>query len=184
MQTLGSVASITASIREDAEAEVERIEEGLQKEIASLRAEAGAANVAIADRDARLAGARRENDERIAHQEWEGRRMAIEQREAWIGKIIAAAREPQRTSAAQLMALIREALQTIDAAEYEVAVADRDRHLVDIKKLGKKVRVTSADTDGGCIVTAGDVVFDNSFKARVRRLEPEWRNALCEVYRP
>jgi vacuolar-type H+-ATPase subunit E/Vma4 len=184
MQSLGSVASIIAAIREDTAAEVDRIEEASAVEIAAARAEGAAVVVAIPDREVRLAAARAENEERIARQEWEGQRMALEQREQWIDRVIARAREKQRTNGAQLAALIREALQKIETPECEIAVAERDRALIDAKKLGKAIRVTTAAIDGGCIVTAGDLVFDNSLEARARRLESAWRSALSEVYKP
>jgi vacuolar-type H+-ATPase subunit E/Vma4 len=185
MQTLGSVASIIAAIREDAAAEVEHVEESMNAEVASIRAEEASTDVRIPDRDARLAAARRENDQSIAHQEWEGRRAAMAQRETWIESVTAKPREHWRGDAAQLNALIREALQKLDAHECEVAVAQRDRELVDAANLPaeKKIRLTTAPIAGGCIITAGDVVFDNSFEARTRRLEPEWRKALSELYR-
>jgi len=184
MQSLGSVASIIASIREEAAAEVDRIDEASKIEIAAVRAEAENTAVTISDRDARLAAARSENEERIARQEWEGRRLAIEQREAWIQRVVAAGRERWQPDATQLMDLIREALGKIDARECEVAVAERDRSRVDVTKFDRNVRLTTAAIDGGCIVTAGDLVFDNSLEARARRLEPIWRNALSEMYKP
>lgn len=181
MQSLGSVASIVAAIREDAAAEADHIDEGTAAEIAAIRAEGTTTSVTISDRQARLAAARSESAERLARQEWEGRRKSIEQREAWIGRVIAAAREERRTDPAQLMALIAEALNNIATPQCEVAVAQRDLPLV---RAGKKYRVTAAPIDGGCIVTTKDLIFDNSLEARARRLEPVWRKALSEVYRP
>ena len=93
MQTLGSPASVVASIREEAEAEVERIQETAAAELATIRAEAASASVAVADRETRLAAARRETEERIAKQEWEGRRAVMQQREEWMQRVMAAARE-------------------------------------------------------------------------------------------
>ena len=95
MQTLGSPASLIAAIREDAAAEAERIQEAAANELASIRAEGTSSDVAIADREERLIAVRRENEERIAKQEWEARRAVIEQREAWIGRVVARARTTQ-----------------------------------------------------------------------------------------
>jgi vacuolar-type H+-ATPase subunit E/Vma4 len=184
MQTVGSVASILAAIREDAAAEVERIDQAIAAGIAEIRAEEQSASVEIADRDARLAAARRENQERLAQQEWDGRRAAMEQREAWIARVVAKARQQWKYTPEQLQALIREALQTVQGAECEVAIGAPDRDRIDPKKFDRKVRITTANIDGGCIVTAGEMVFDNSLDARARRLEDEWRKALSEVYRP
>jgi len=175
MQSLGSVASVIAAIREEASAEVERIDEASSIEVVAVRAEGTAADVAIPNRAARLAAARAENDERSARQEWEGRRQVIEQREAWIARVVALAHERH----CDVMPLVREALARIGTTECQVAVADRDR-----AALPKKLRATTAVIAGGCIVTAGDLVFDNSLEARARRFEAEWRQALGEVYKP
>ena len=61
-----------------------------------------------------------------------------------------------------LDALVREARSRLPRGEYEVI----------------------ADPRGGCVVKIGDVSFDNSFDARSRRLEPEWRNELSGMYTP
>jgi vacuolar-type H+-ATPase subunit E/Vma4 len=180
MQTLGSPASIIAAIREEADAEAERIDGASASDLASIRSEN--ANVGIADREERLAAARRMNEERIAKQEWDGRRAVIEKREKWMQSVVAAARskwpggEPA-TRREQLNALIREAVSRLPHGACDVAVSAGDRDLVD-------GTVTTAPIAGGCIVTIGDVSFDNSFEARARRLEPEWRNALSGMYTP
>ncbi|HUJ13252.1 MAG TPA: hypothetical protein VL284_05605 [Thermoanaerobaculia bacterium] len=163
MQTVGSVASIIAAIREDCAAEVERLDRSIAEQVEALRKEQETTSVAVADRESRLAAARRENQERVAQQEWEGRRAEIEQREAWIARVVAKAHDAWKPSREQLDALIHEATQNLGAAESEIKVIERD---------------------GGCVVTAGDMVFDNTLDARSQRLEAEWRKALSEVYRP
>jgi len=183
MQTLGSPASIIAAIREEADAEAERIDAATASELASIRSEN--AKVGIADREERLAAASRMNEERIAKQEWDGRRAVIEQREKWMQRVVAAARMKwsgggQSTRREQLNALIRESVSRLPRGTCEVAVSADDRNLVDVPE----TNVTTASITGGCIVTIGDVSFDNSFEARVRRLEPEWRNALSGMYTP
>ena len=185
MQTLGSPASVVAAIREEADAEVDRIEEMTAAELASVRAAAASTSVAIGDRQARLAAARRTNEERIAQQEWDGRRAAIEQREMWIQRVVAKAQEKWTSGDAaqrreQLNALIREARSRMPRGECDVAVSAGDRDLVDTPD----VRVTTASIAGGCMVTIGNVSLDNSFEARSRRLEPEWRSALSGMYKP
>ncbi|HEX6161697.1 MAG TPA: hypothetical protein VF111_16090 [Thermoanaerobaculia bacterium] len=158
MQTLGSPASLIAAIREDAAAEAERIQEAAANELASIRAAAASSDVAIADREERLVAARRENEERIAKQEWEARRAVIEQREAWIGRVVATAREGwSGLDPARVAALVDEARAHLPQGECHV---------------------------DGCVVTVGNVSFDNSFEARSRRREPEWRNALSGMYKP
>lgn len=158
MQTLGSPASLIAAIREDAAAEAERIQESAANELASIRAAAASSDVTIADREERLAAARRENEERMATQEWEARRAVIEQREAWIGRVVAKARERwSGLDPARVAALVEEARAHLPQGECHV---------------------------DGCVVTVGNVSFDNSLEARSRRLEPEWRNALSGMYTP
>lgn len=163
MQTLGSPASVVAAIREEAEAEVERLQETTAAELAAIRTEATSTSVVIADRDARLTAARREAEERIARQEWEGRRAVMQQREQWMQRVVAAAQERWTvTSGDALEALVREAKSRLPDGPWDVIVSPH----------------------GGCVVRCGDLSFDNSFEARARRLEPEWRSALSGMYKP
>ena len=169
MQTIGSVASLVAAIREDAAAEVERIEQlppAVEPPPEPPRRD-----------EERLNAIRRQNAERVARQEWEGTRAAIEQREAWIRSVVGRAE-----LSGDPMPLAVEALRYVPGDECEIAINPRDR--IDAAKLGRRVRVVEAPIAGGCIVTSGDVTFDNSYEARARRLESEWRNALSEMYRP
>jgi vacuolar-type H+-ATPase subunit E/Vma4 len=156
----GSSASVIASIRDEASAEVERLEKSAAGEVARLRQEAATTSVAITDRDIRIAAARRAVAERLAQEEWESRRAIIEQREAWITQVVARGRE------------ILLELPASDALVNEARAQLPPGHAV----------VTPAE-GGGCIVSCGDVLFDNSYESRARRLEPEWRKALSEVYR-
>ena len=163
MQTLGSPASVVAAIREDGDAEVERIRELAAAELASIAAEAATMDVAIGDRDERLAAARRWNEERVARQEWEGRRAVMQQRETWIQRVVAKAQDGWSPSSAEALdALVREARSRLPEGTCEVIAGPR----------------------GGCVVRIGDLSFDNSFEARSRRLEPEWRSALSGMYKP
>ena len=163
MQTLGSPASVVAAIREEGDAEVERIQESAAAELAAIASDVASADVAIVDREERLAAARRSSEERVARQEWEGRRALMQQREAWIQRVVAKAQEGWGPSAAEkLEALVREARARLPDGDCEVI----------------------AGTRGGCIVRIGDLSFDNSFEARSRRLEPEWRSALSGMYKP
>ena len=180
MQSLGSPASVIAAIREDAEAEAERLRESTESEVSAIRSEAGSMNVAIADRDERLVAARRANAERIAAQEWAGRRAVIEQREQWMQLVVAKAQEGWTCDGDQLHALIREARARMPAGVCEIAVSAADRQRIRVPD----AKVSVAPIAGGCIVTVGDVSFDNSFEARSRRLEPEWRSALSGMYTP
>ena len=181
MQSLGSPASVIAAIREDAEAEAERLRDSTESEVSAIRAEAASTDVAIADRDERLAAARRRNAERIAAQEWEGRCAVIAQREQWMQRVVARAQEAWATcDVDQLHALVREARARMPAGVCEIAVSAADRERISVPD----ANVSVAPIAGGCIVTIGNVSFDNSFEARSRRLEPEWRNALSGMYTP
>ena len=180
MQTLGSPASVVAAIHEDAAAEVERIDSALAAELSSIQNETASADVTVPDRALRVAAARRNNEDRVARQEWEGRRAAIEQREAWIQAVVARAQELWTASTPeQLNGLIGEARAHMPEGACEVAVNARDRDSVVLSD----ARVTTAPIAGGCVVTIADVSFDNSFEARSRRLEAEWRGVLSGIYR-
>jgi vacuolar-type H+-ATPase subunit E/Vma4 len=154
VKSAGSVDSVVAAIREDAVAEVERVEQATAAELTALRAAAAEADVTIAGRAERLTEARRKNEERVAQQEWDGRRAVIEQREAWIARVVAAA----NFDGVDVAPLVREAQARVPGGEV----------------------VTSPD---GCVVRGGDLTFDNRFEARAKRFEAEWRRALSEVYR-
>lgn len=181
MQALGSPASVIAAIREDAEAEAERLHESAEEEVSAIRAETASADVSIADREERLAAARRTNAERVARQEWEGRCAVIAQREQWLQRVVAKAQETWGSGDAdQLHALIREARARMPSGVCEVAVSAGDRQRISVPD----ANVSVASIAGGCIVTVGDVSFDNSFEARSRRFEPEWRSALSGMYTP
>lgn len=163
MQTLGSPASVVAAIREEGDAEVERIQETAAAELATIATETASVNVAIVDREERLATARRSTEERVAKQEWEGRRAVMQQRETWIQRVVTKAQEGWGPSSAETLdALVREARSRLPDGSCEVIASPR----------------------GGCIVKIGDLSFDNSFEARSRRLEPEWRSALSGMYKP
>lgn len=180
MQSLGSPASVIAAIREDAEVEAERLRESTESEGSAIRSEAASMNVAIADRDERLAAARRANAERIAAQEWAGRRAVIEQREQWMQRVVAKAQEAWTCDGDQLHALIREARARMPSGVCEIAVSAADWERIRVPD----AKISVAPIAGGCIVTVGDVSFDNSFEARSRRFEPEWRSALSGMYTP
>jgi vacuolar-type H+-ATPase subunit E/Vma4 len=175
METLGSIASVIAAIRDDAAAEVERFD----RETFEVPQE----TVTIGDRDAQIAAVHRENRERIAQFEWESRRTIVEQREAWIARVREAAHQrwdPEKN----LEALAREALERIPGEECRIAVAVKRRLPAGLARLThKRLTVTTAPIAGGCIVSSGGVAFDNSFEEREHRLEAEWRRALSALYK-
>jgi len=191
----GSAASVAAAIREDAAAEAERIDQSAATEIAALKTEAATADVSIADRERQIAAARREADERVAQQEWQGRRAFIEAREAWIAEIIAAAQQRWSSGSreeriARLTALATEALERVagDDCVLTIGLADADIGgdawaAALASACGKRrVRIATGAIAAGCIASAGNLAFDNSVESRARRLEPEWRNALAAMF--
>lgn len=151
----GSAESVIAAIRDEATAEVERVERAASAEIDALGV---VEPFVVCDREQRLAAARREARERIAQEEWQGRRAVIEQREQWIARVIARGRELLAKS--DIQPLIHDAVAHLPPVPYEIA----------------------RPPGGGVIVTAGDVAFDNSFDARSHRLEREWRKAIAALY--
>lgn len=163
MLTIGSPASVVASIREDEDAEVERVQAKTASELAAIAEDAASVSVAISDREQRIAAARRCNEERIAKQEWEGRRAVMQQRELWIGRVVAKAQNEWSASSGEALdALVRDARLRLPEGKCDVVASPR----------------------GGCVVRIGDLSFDNTFEARSRRLEPEWRSALSGMYKP
>lgn len=194
---LGSAVSVAAAIREDAAAEAERIDQSSATEIAALRHDAATADVSIPDRERQIAAARREVEERIAQQEWQGRRAFIEAREAWIAEIVTAAQQrwisgSREERIARLTALASEALQRVAGDECVLTIGRADTGIAGdawaaalASACGKRrVHIASGGIGGGCIASANNLAFDNSVESRARRFEPEWRNALAAMFRP
>jgi vacuolar-type H+-ATPase subunit E/Vma4 len=201
VKTLGSPASVADAVREEASREVERLLRDADEEIVRLRVEAQSADVTPPDRPARLAAARREVSARLAREDWEDRRAALEERERWTERAIRLARERldgdrETTSRCELLlALAVEAAERLPAGAVEIAVSASDAPLADdafVEELARRSRRTVARARGedlpqsGCVVSTvgGKVRFDNSLEARGRRFEPLWRTALTEIYGP
>src|SRR5512142_1354619 len=108
MHVLGSLDAVIASIREEANGEVERIRE---LSVAPPPPAASAGEGAGATQQ--LAAERKRSDERLAQVEWEEKRRVIEQREIWIGRVIARANEIlAKTDQRTLDRLVAEAKQS------------------------------------------------------------------------
>lgn len=191
MQTYGSVASVVAAIRDEAAAEVERIEQQGADDATRLRTDADNASVTIADRAEQLAGARRAVATELASIEWEGRRGVIEQREAWIAKVVRGASEQWTSDRVTLTALAQDALANLPPLPCAIAVAQKDTIIADEAWCAELAHATGkpavtlapfAQISGGCVAICGDITFDNSIEARSRRLESEWRSALSRLY--
>jgi vacuolar-type H+-ATPase subunit E/Vma4 len=200
VKTLGSPASVADAVREEASLEVERLLRDTDEEIVRLRAEAQSSDVMPPDRPARLAAASREVSARLAREDWEDRRAALEERERWTERAVRLARERldgDREAASRrelLLALAVEAAERLPAGAVEIAVSASDASIADdafVEELARRSRRTVARARGdlpqsGCVVSTvgGKVRFDNSLEARARRFEPLWRAALTEIYGP
>jgi vacuolar-type H+-ATPase subunit E/Vma4 len=200
MKTLGSVAAVTAAAHDDADAEVQELERQAEARARAIRQEAEVPPAPAPDREHRLASARRAAIERLAREDWEDRRHLLEQREAWMRHVIETALERLRQPApaaarrADLAQLAAEAWRHLPGAAFEVRVGPDDAALLDeswrgalaAARPGAEVGVVSAAAlqCGGCLVSTADgrASFDNTYQARARRLEPEWRAVLGPLY--
>jgi vacuolar-type H+-ATPase subunit E/Vma4 len=195
MKALGSVGAVLAAVREEAAAEVERLERGGAAEIDRLRAKPAAPPSAPA-RDERIALARREARERLLRADWEDARAALEAREKWVRAAVAlgnrrlAEPEPLDARRALLLRLAKEAISRLPGTSFEIAVSAGDAPLLDEgfrAALGApEVRVCVAPLAGGCTVRTSDgrLAVDNGFEERARQLESAWRAALGRLYEP
>jgi vacuolar-type H+-ATPase subunit E/Vma4 len=197
VKTLGSVASVVAAIADDVDAEVEAIRGRTGSARAAAAAEEAAEPEAPAEREAALVVARQKARERMARADWQGAREALTERERWM---TAVAEEGLRrlglppadpaTRRRELLALLHDAVEALPGEAFEAAMSPADAALfaTDATAVtGADVRVVADETvRGGCRVFArgGRASFDNTFEARARRLEPEWRAALGQLYGP
>lgn len=198
MKPLGSVAAVIAAVREDAGAEAEAIGARAAEEVARIRALQASDVVTIADRETRLAAARREAHTRLAQEDWEDRRDAVALREEWLeraldlGRRLLAKPEDATARRARLTSLVEEGLARLPGATCEVVVSEADALLLgpdwrrDIAAAAgrRDVLVTSGPVDGGCILRTPDgrASFDNTYATRARRFQPAWRAALAGLY--
>jgi vacuolar-type H+-ATPase subunit E/Vma4 len=198
MKPLGSVAAVIAAIREDAAAEAEAAGARAAEEVAHIRALQAGDVVTIADRESRLAAARREAQVRLAQADWEDRRDAVAVREEWlerateVGRRLLATRGDDAALRARLTALVVEGAARLPGRTCEVVVSEADAALLgpdwrrDVAAAAGRddVQVTSGPIDGGCIVRTldGRASFDNTYATRARRFQPAWRASLAEIY--
>ncbi|HEX9163250.1 MAG TPA: hypothetical protein VF980_16205 [Thermoanaerobaculia bacterium] len=157
MHVLGSIDAVIAAIRDEANAEIEAM-----RVVPEARTAASPVRAGDGRERASVLHEHKRNDERLGQAEWEEKRRLIEQREAWIARVIARGNEIlAKSDEATVERLVREAKQSIGRGDVAVEIA----------------------TGGGCIVRCGALVVDNSFVERAKRLEPVWRKALAEMYR-
>jgi vacuolar-type H+-ATPase subunit E/Vma4 len=197
MRSLGSAAAVIAAARDDADAEVERIEREAQAALARLAEEAAADPAALPDREVRITAARREARELTAQEDLRDAREALTAREAWLGRAVSegqrrlAELRPPAERRADLARLAREGLDRLPEGPVEIAVAPADAALCDegfAREIaaGRALRVVPDEgvARGGVVVRSADgkVSFDNGFEARARRFESIWRAALGAIY--
>ena len=197
MTVLGSVEGVIAAIREDARVEVERIEREGRKAVEAQRQSDAAVPLVLADADARISAARRQASERRAQEDWADRQSALNAREAWIAAIGESGARRLRAAApsarrAELLQRAREGRARLPDGDCRVLVAAADASLADepwrADLAGSSTAridvAAAAEVDAGCIVetTDGRIRFDNTYAARARRFESDWRHALGELF--
>jgi vacuolar-type H+-ATPase subunit E/Vma4 len=197
MKALGSPAAVVAAVRDDAGAEVERLERESRAALARLAAEEAAEPAAIPERESRLATARREARELLAREDLLDAREALEAREAWIVEAVAEGRRllaepvPAAERRADLARLAREGIDRLPGDAFDVIVAPSDAALLDERWAGAlapgraaRVVAEAGISPGGCLVRSpdGKVSFDDTLEARARRFEVAWRTALGALY--
>lgn len=200
MRILGSVAGVIAAIRDEVGGEIETIERHTRQELARIEAEEAADAVSLPDRDARLAAATREAQSRLAREEWQASREAIEAREQWIDRVAAAGRarltelEAVGERRARLLRLARDGLERLPGESFEIVLAAADAAMLDpswgdeaaVDGAQRQVRIATDEhvQQGSCMVRTADgkVSFDNTFAARADRFQSAWRAALGEIY--
>lgn len=198
MKPLGSVQAVVAAIREEAAAELEMLGQKTQAELDRIRAEEARDVVTVPDGESRLAAARQQARARLADQDWQDAREAFAERERWMARVVAQARQqlaeadtPDRRRTV-LAALAREGLERLPAGPCDIVVSVGDATLLDstwsqtlAATTGRaNLRVIAGPVEGGCLARTldGRASFDNSYAARAKRFESAWRAALAALY--
>jgi len=189
MKILGSAASVLAALRDEAQGEIERIEQEVEAAAARSRQDEPEA-VETKDRPEKLAAAGRRRRERLAREDWEDRRAALRLREEWIERVIEEGRKllegagEEEARRKLLRAWAEEALRRLPPGERcSISVSPRDLPLLDAELLGERMVAGPPEViRGGCIVRSGNLVVNNSLEERERRFEAEWRAALARAY--
>jgi vacuolar-type H+-ATPase subunit E/Vma4 len=195
VKSWGSIAAVVAAILEDAAADSERLGREADAEMAAL----GAQPPPAPPPECAAARARAERQIAAAEEEAEWREYSdqLEERERWISCVVDRARArvgPGSSCSAErdrLAALACEAARHLPGSSCTVVVPETARPWLDADwlahvsaQVGKRLDIESGGHAGGCIVVSEDRrwSFDNSYDARARRSEPEWRAELCRVY--
>lgn len=195
MKTLGSVAAVVAAIREEANAEIERLEQEAAAEIAVFARPRAAAP--RPERDPRVAAARARARDEDSQEEWNAGLQDLQDRERWMNAVMAAGRQAfagtsDHPAVRRLIgALVMEGVAHLPPGACIVVVpAGIAAGLDDVwrrkmsARTGRPLTVESGPLAAGCIVRLVDrpMAYDNSLEARERRTQVEWRAALARVY--
>jgi vacuolar-type H+-ATPase subunit E/Vma4 len=199
MKTLGSPAAVAAAVRDEAEAEAERIAREGRGAVARIGEEYARQIVALPVEEALLSAARRDARARLAQEDLLDARGALEIREVWLRRAVTEGERllDEHTPTvddrrAHLARLAREGLDRLPGASLEVVVAPTDGpFVVDpwAQELapGRTVGLVVSDdiTRGGCVVRTADgkVSFDNTRQARARRFSAAIRTTLGAIYK-
>lgn len=194
MRTLGSVASVIASIDAEAEEQAERLRQA-SRESVELLGGRPEEPLSLPEREARLLDAHRQARRLLGEEQWLDRKERIEGREQWLGAIVVEANERLRKKKEREVfeRLAREALSKLPAVPCELVVSPEAAGWFDAAwcqrvagESGKPLVgvIGGPDSMWGCTARTGDgrMEFDNGLEARSRRLEPVWRRALLEIY--
>lgn len=196
MRSLGSAAAVVAAIREEAGAEIERLEREARETQAALAGERERP-VEIPDADRRIAEAR----VRVARLEddeaWSTVLEDLQERERWIERVVAAARRMAESTEhpdwvrTYTAALALEGLRILPPGRGTVTVPASMKSLFDERwqrdlqdRAGRAIEIAFGPIAAGCTIRLVDrpVAYDNSIEARERRLQSRWRAAVARAY--
>jgi vacuolar-type H+-ATPase subunit E/Vma4 len=198
MKPLGSLAALVAAIRDDAAAEADALASAADAAVTRHMNEPPPCPASADDGRRGLAAARDRARVKVAQEDWNDARESVAEREAWIQQVVALGskqlqeRLPADEARAALATLAREAISRLPAGAVQLAVSGADAALLDRAWLAAVSRSGAADDitlvvesiDGGCIARSADgrASFDNTYEARVERLQAHWRAALADMY--
>ncbi|MEW6321092.1 MAG: V-type ATP synthase subunit E family protein [Acidobacteriota bacterium] len=197
MRTAGSPAAVMAAMRDEAAAEVDRVEQEAAARVGALERALAELTVEAPDRDRRLARARAAAGERMAREDDLDARADLDVRERWMAAVAARGRQllESRDAAARRRVLTRlavEALARVPGSTAVLELAACDLAAVDLawreavtRESGKQgVELVAGKIGGGCVARTPDgrAAYDNSIEARIDRFLPECRAALGAVF--
>jgi hypothetical protein len=182
-----------AALRDEAAAEIERLERESALALDGLRATATASTAPL-DADARLAAARHLAADTEADEDWQDVVAAATDRDAWIAEIVRRGRVAIATAPdveSWTAALAREAVEALpgDAcvlilpASIASRFGDAWREALE-RQTRKRIVIEVGTIAAGCCARTSDgrVAFDNSLEARERRAQTAWRAELAKRY--